>query len=859
MIRTHLKRWLASMALIMISLPTLAAAEPTNPHVVLVGINQYADAQILPRENAERDAQALYDLLTDSKYLGVGKENIRLLLGSEDKERSSRPATRANILAALEWVQSSTGSNDLVILGFFGQGAPLGTRACYFATDSTFKNRSKDAIASGDIQQVLDKIKTEHVCTLLDVNFLGIKIDKKKAPAPNLAKFYTEFLGKKDRKGNFPGRVLFLANNGLAPSLNLGKTGMFAHVMTQGLKGKADTAGYEPDGVVTVDELVKYVRDELPELARTHGKTKKEKSQRPAVLRGQGSSFVLSHNPVAYAASQKRLKSFEQLARKKELSKKELEEGQDLLSRMPTLAAKQSMRKAYQSFVDGKLTVAAFRTARKEIHAAMRISEREAGNYAITVLRAVRVVRQSYVKKTEPGELVDHAIRGLYRRLGEKIPSGISERLSDVRTMKDIGLLKLLSDARRHLGKREDLAKGKDITYSLHPMLSNLDKHTDYIDPETVDRMTRDIRGHFFGIGVQIRLNAIRNQLEVVTPLRGSPAYKAKILTGDIITTIIRDVDNDGTPFKKPEIIPTKGMTTSEAVKKIIGKEGTPVKLIIERKGEKEPLTFTLLRGRVEIETVLGHKRNKKDDSWNYVIDPANGICYLRLTQFSNNSFRDLNKVMKELSKVGIKGFILDLRFNPGGLLDSAVKISDLFIDDGLIVTVRPRTGPETSYIGKSDGSYIEFPMVCLVNGASASASEIVSACLQDHHRALVIGSRSYGKGSVQTIHPFATGGRLKLTTATFWRPSNRNLNRASTKGRPQDEWGVIPDKGYRTKLSTRELDALRDFQRSREIIHRPGTSPPKSDFTDQQLESALDYLRSQIRTAGTGKGNKAG
>jgi carboxyl-terminal processing protease len=222
---------------------------------------------------------------------------------------------------------------------------------------------------------------------------------------------------------------------------------------------------------------------------------------------------------------------------------------------------------------------------------------------------------------------------------------------------------------------------------------------------------------------------------------------------------------------------------------------------------------------------------------------------------------------MRRLYKeVGIKGFVLDLRFNPGGLLDSAVKVSDLFIDDGVVVSIRPRNGPETSYVGKSDGSYTTFPMVCLVNGGSASASEIVSACLQDHGRAIIIGSRSYGKGSVQTIHPFDTGGRLKLTTATFWRPSGRNLNRASTKGRDEDEWGVSPNPNFELKLPTKELNDLQDHQREAEIIRDPtaknenssssGTTSGRTDFRDRQLDMALEYLRSQIKT--TARSNTA-
>jgi len=219
---------------------------------------------------------------------------------------------------------------------------------------------------------------------------------------------------------------------------------------------------------------------------------------------------------------------------------------------------------------------------------------------------------------------------------------------------------------------------------------------------------------------------------------------------------------------------------------------------------------------------------------------------------------------MRKLQKAGIKGFILDLRFNPGGLLDQAVKISDLFIDDGTIVTIRPRTGPPTSYMGSGKGRYRTFPMVCLVNGYSASASEIVSACLQDHGRALIVGSRSYGKGSVQTILPFRDTGKMaqiKVTTATFWRPSDKNLNKASTSGKDEDEWGVKPDKGYNLALSIKELNDLQDYQRDREIIARPGGKAPavNEQFRDRQLDMALDYLRAQIKLANQGSAKKAG
>jgi C-terminal peptidase prc len=425
----------------------------------------------------------------------------------------------------------------------------------------------------------------------------------------------------------------------------------------------------------------------------------------------------------------------------------------------------------------------------------------------------------------------------------------LQERVNRVKEMSDAELLRLVTDARMHLGKREDLDKGQDITYSLRGMFEKLDKHTGYIPPEIVRRFTDDTAGSFRGIGVQIRKNDIRDELQVVTPIYGSPAHKAGMKADDIITTIIAEVDpQTGKPYEKAKITPTKGLPTDEAVKLIQGKAGTKIKLLVEREGAKEPIEFTLVRATIEVESVLGYKRGEKD-AWNYVVDPENKICYVRLTQFSENSYGELEKVMRKLYKEGIKGFILDLRFNPGGVLKGSVKIADLFIDDGLIVSIRNRDGSEESYVGRSDGSYTSFPMVCLINSGSASASEIVSACLQDHGRAIIMGSRSFGKGSVQHIHGFDNNSIIKVTAQTFWRPNGRNLNKASTKGRDEDEWGVTPNTGFEIKLSPKEEADLYDHLREAEII-RAGPNAKKTEFRDRQLDMALQYLRSQIRTA---------
>jgi carboxyl-terminal processing protease len=842
----------------------------SQAYIVIVGIDEYKDTQILPRKHAEADAKLIYDVFTSPAYGGVDTARVKLLLGKDDAKRNSQSATKDNIFKSLTWVVDNAKKEDMVVFVYIAEGAPVGDRTCYFTVDSDFKARDKTALFAGDVETVLDKLKSQHFCAFIDVNFKGFNAGDEKVGDPDLTKVYRELMGKDDEGAPPQSRTIFFANTGMKPSLDLKNHGIFTKVVAEGLKGAADTIGYEPDGYITVDELVKYVRKALPDLARAEGKTDEEKAQQPMILEAHLSDYVLVRNPAITEQTKKRIADFEAVAAKNNLPKQIVEQGVNYLDRMPKLKAQQTLRKLYQKLADSKATVDAFTKERDAILDSMKLSTKEANLYARDMLAANDVVIQYYYKKLTQGQLVDSELHSLYKYLDEVVPSTFKDRLEKAKAgeLSREELETLLTDGRKQLGNREDLENTKDVTYSLHGMFAKLDRHSDYVDPELVQKFKDDLSGRFFGIGVQIRKNNTRDELQVITPLRGSPAYKAKMFAGDIITHVVREVGDDGKPLANPEKIATKGLTTEECVKKIKGPQGTKVKLIVEREGEAKPLEFNLIRGSVEMETVLGYKRNG-DDSWDYVIDPENQICYIRLVQFQDSSAKDMEKVLKELNaqmqkmyKTGIRGFILDLRFNPGGLLDQAVRICDLFVDDGVIVTIKPRNGPETSYMAKGKGTWTSFPMVCLVNGYSASASEIVAGCLQDHGRALIVGSRSYGKGSVQTILPFEeTGGRLKITTATFWRPNGKNLNKPSTSGKDEEDWGVKPNRNYDTPLSVKELNDLMDYQRDREIINRPGRPPvvtAPADFQDRQLSSALDYLRGEIKkTSKTAK--KAG
>jgi C-terminal peptidase prc len=843
---------------LLVVVPLRAEQKSEGAYVVLVGVGQYADKQIKPRPHAEADAKALYDVFADKKYLGAAPDHIRLLLNSPDEKRDSQPATHANILQALHWVASQASADDVVILAMIGEGAPMGEnggRMCYLAADSTLKDRAKNAVAAADVQQELDKLKSQHFCAFIDVNFKGYEDSPLAMPEPAFGQeAYREFLGVdgKEEHASAAGRALFLAGSGSYTPPDNDKHGLFADVLLRGLKGGADRAGYEADGLVTIEELGNYVEKEMPDLARKYGKNEEEKRQSARYFENHAGHTVITHNPALTAKVATELKQLTKLEQEQKITPELATEGRRLLARMPKLKVYQDLRRDYQKLVEGKLAPENFGGARQKVLAGLKLDQSTAMNsYATKVIQATQVIRENYVKDIKQGDLVAWAVRGLYRQLEEKLPAETRERLDHVKDLSEAELTRLLADIRVQLGQREDLANHKDLDISLQRMLAHLDPYTTYFDPEMVARFDQETRGNFRGIGIQIRENRAQGALEVVTPLKGSPAYRAGIKTGDLITSITLDKDKEGNTLPAPEVISTKGMTTTDAVKKIQGKPGTTVHLTVERPGVDKPLQFDVVRDVIEIESVMGFKRNDKDD-WDYFIDPGSKIGYIRISTFARKTAADVKKVMRQMEKQKIKGLILDLRFNPGGLLTSAVEISDLFIDDGVIVTIRPRGGRESTYQGEHEGSYLDFPMVCLVNGLSASGSEIVSACLQDHERALIMGERSYGKGSVQNIQPFE-GGELKFTTASFWRPSGKNLNKSSTSGKDDEDWGVLPNPGFTINLSEKEREQLYEHQLDSQVIlnkNLPAKPKKQPQFQDRQLETALSYLRSQIRTA---------
>jgi len=360
-----------------------------------------------------------------------------------------------------------------------------------------------------------------------------------------------------------------------------------------------------------------------------------------------------------------------------------------------------------------------------------------------------------------------------------------------------------------------DVDTKKMFEDAINGMLSGLDPFSNYVPEDEMDEFNKSTRGKFGGIGIQIALR--RGMLTVISPLEGTPAYRAGILSGDLIMEI------DGKS--------TKGVRLDEAVKILTGDPGTKVTLKVRHiTGDLEEISIT--RALIEVHTVKGVKRNEKNE-WVYMIDPDKKIGYVRLASFVENSAPDLRAALDSLVKDGMKGLILDLRFDPGGILKTAVEVSDMFLEDGVIVKTKGRTTPYWEATATKAGTLPYVPMVVLVNQYSASASEIVAGALQDQHRAIIIGERTFGKGSVQNVIPLqGEQSALKLTTSKYYLPSGRSIHRDEDMTE-KDEWGVVPD--IVVPMTPVEYVGLLRSRQEAEVIRVNGDKPPADKATKEE------------------------
>lgn len=376
--------------------------------------------------------------------------------------------------------------------------------------------------------------------------------------------------------------------------------------------------------------------------------------------------------------------------------------------------------------------------------------------------------------------------------------------------------IKLVVDVLQHIREQyvEDVDQKKLIYGAAAGMARTLDPFSQFMEPDDHKEMKTETQGQFGGLGIRI---AVRDGwLTVITPMPETPAYRLGILPGDKIVKIEGEI--------------TQGLGVEDAVKKLRGKPGTKVSISILREGEKEPRDFTITREVIKILSVRSTLLDGK-------------IGYVKLNEFIETSEDDMRKALKDLTGQGMTSLILDLRNDPGGLLTAAVDVSKLFVGDSkIIVYTQGRSQPRQDFFADAKAPYGEIPLAVLVNGGSASASEIVTGALQDHKRAVVIGSETFGKGSVQSVIPLDDGSALRLTVAKYYTPNGRSIHRdeKTKKG------GITPD----IVIAVSKETEAKLYTQGDEIYSKD--KPPQSvvkeedRVKDEVLERATQILKAE-------------
>jgi carboxyl-terminal processing protease len=376
-----------------------------------------------------------------------------------------------------------------------------------------------------------------------------------------------------------------------------------------------------------------------------------------------------------------------------------------------------------------------------------------------------------------------------------------------------------------------DVDLQKLVYGAIQGMLTELDPHSSFLSPELYEEFKVETEGEFGGLGITISIKD--NLLTIIAPLEDTPATKAGLKSGDIIVKI--------------DDIATSGMTLEEAVKKMRGEPKTQVKLTIFRNGQEKPFDVVLTREIIKIKSVK--------------TEMYNDIAYIRLIQFKNKSTEELITAIKDLKKKhNITGIILDLRNNPGGLLSEAIRTSSIFLERGkTVVFTKDRNNTEQHF--KTENVYyklLDIPMVILVNGGSASASEIVAGAMQDYKRSLIVGSQTFGKASVQTVIPMPDKSAIKLTTALYYTPKGRSIQGIGIKPDVMVPEGkiVVDESGQTFNERTLEKHIIGENEKSQQQIFLDNKTKT-SLYKDLQLNIAMEILKGLIAYGGSAKSSK--
>ena len=465
-------------------------------------------------------------------------------------------------------------------------------------------------------------------------------------------------------------------------------------------------------------------------------------------------------------------------------------------------------------------------------------TDSDAIQYAQNLDYTINAIIEDYVRPVSRAELVTAALVGMYEAAGVSVPSSLQADVQAAKT--DQQQIELMKQTRKKLGNVEPLKGTNGLIVSIRAMCKSLDPHSSLMTGEELLVGSRDETTN--GFGLECSENPAGGPIPIKNVVPGSPAQKAGLRPGDRITEIHgRPPDLKGflalTPSKLPPFADSQPLTFD------------PIELTVNRPSSEATWKVQLVPTAFRAETIWGVMR-QPDNSWDYLLDRDRRIALVRVGSLSEGTSAELEEVLARLYAQGVRGLILDLRWSPGGIFNEAIASARLFLGEERIARIKSRNGLDREYTGKRDVNFLNFAMVVLVNGQTSGGAELITAALQDNHRALVAGQRTLGKASVQTTKALRVANLgLKLTSGTFVRPSGKNLHRFPESLRT-DDWGVLPEPKLEFRMSPDADKQLREWYLWQTL--RPGASkevlPLDDPAADPQRQLAWKALLEKIK-----------
>lgn len=814
-------RTLALVACLLSGLTSARADTTTSPRAerrawgLVVCVDHYADSRLNRTDIEPGVVERLSRNLTDPKRFPSLGDRLLILDSRHAGANPDRLATAQRVRQSLANIaQNALPGDDLVVVWISRLCQEQGeTRWLTFDADAN--NIQATSLLTGEIYELLQSIRCRNRLIVVDavpVPTGWFPTDAFPSAGARIAPL-AEWVG--------PDRLVIGASDGRhQPNQpNPTPSNLFFAKLSDGLAGQADRAGGEPDGWISTTELIDFLREQVPS----------------SLVLGNDPQRWLGRNPSHRSKLDTRRAALVALQDKGELDEADLAQGLKLLERLPRFVEDQRLRQAFIELAAGTKPAAEVQALRRQLLSQRQLDDTQSIAFARRIEQVYAEILKRHVHPDDAPAALEEGCFDLAEAFDCLEEAWVAPAIADILAASPTDANPPLARFRARLGRRPTVQEPAE-TILVRGMLHSLDPYSAYLAADVFRDTLQQSRGRFTGIGVVLQESPWDRTLRVLMPIPGGPAAQSGLLEDDLILAV------DGAA--------TIDIGTEEASRRLSGEPRSSVSLEIAR-GPKSRQTLAIKREDVPLVTVIGFERQGAD--WSYWLrSPKNETdpypfrpAYIRITRFARDTADRLRRILRQLESEGMTHLVLDLRFNPGGLMESAVDVADLFIDDGLILRIRDRQGQDRQRRAVRTGTFRDHQLVVLINGESASGSEIVAAAIEDNQRGIVAGSRSFGKGSIQEIValPDAQTG-LKITSALFLRGNGQNLERFLGGRRPStDTWGVRPHPKWEWNHYREEVERLRAELARQQYLG----AGPQALSNDPDLARVLAQIRANL------------